>query len=132
MRLRGQIRKSFRKAQSTTCRRQRSIRVASQALALTSPVERDDDLRFFALPRAILMKPVEPMSLRNLIRAYLCSATYAALIIVQLHGPRLLVTGLLQLAICVSLLVLLLILLSYRNEIRDLVVCLTQMIVYPF
>jgi hypothetical protein len=78
------------------------------------------------------MKPVEPMSLRNLIRAYLCSATYAALIIVQLHGPRLLVTGLLQLAICVSLLVLLLILLSYRNEIRDLVVCLTQMIVYPF
>jgi hypothetical protein len=61
------------------------------------------------------------MALRSQSRAYLCSATYAALIVVHLHGPRLFVTGLLQLAICVSLLVLLLILLSYRNEIRDLV-----------
>jgi hypothetical protein len=61
------------------------------------------------------------MALRPQIRAYLCSAVYAALIIVHLHGPRLLITALLQLAICVSLLVLLLLLLSYRNEIRDLV-----------
>jgi hypothetical protein len=64
---------------------------------------------------------MEPMELRPQIRAYLCSAIYAALIIVHLHGPRLLVTALLQLAICVSLLVLLLLLFSYRNEIRDLV-----------
>ena len=60
------------------------------------------------------------MALRTQIRAYLCSATYAALTIVYLHGPRLLVTGLIELAICVCLLVLLLLLLSYRNEIRDL------------
>jgi hypothetical protein len=61
------------------------------------------------------------MALRPQIRAYLFSAIYAALIIVHLHGPRLLVTAFLQLAICVSLLVLLLLLLSYRNQIRDLV-----------
>jgi hypothetical protein len=61
------------------------------------------------------------MELRPQFRAYLGSAIYAALMIVHLHGPRLLVTALLQLAICVSLLVLLLLLFSYRNEIRDLV-----------
>jgi hypothetical protein len=73
------------------------------------------------VPYRTLYKALEPMELRPQIRAYLCSAIYAALIIVHLHGSRLLVTALLQLAICVSLLVLLLLLFSYRNEIRDLV-----------
>jgi hypothetical protein len=69
-----------------------------------------------------LYKSVEPMALRPQIRAYFCSAIYAALAIVYFHGPRLLVTGLLQLAISASLFVLLLLLLAYGNEIHDLVV----------
>ena len=75
----------------------------------------------FAPYRTLYSYSVEPMPLRPQFRAYLCSAIYAALIIVHLHGPRLVVSALLQLAICVSLLLLLLLLLSYRNEIRDLV-----------
>jgi hypothetical protein len=61
------------------------------------------------------------MALRPQIRAYFYSTIYAALIIVHLHGPRLLLPALLQFAICVSLLMLLLVLLSYRREIGDLV-----------
>jgi hypothetical protein len=61
------------------------------------------------------------MALRPQIRAYLCSAIYAALNVVHLHGPKLLVTALFQFAISAFLLTLLLLLLSYRNEIRELV-----------
>jgi hypothetical protein len=62
------------------------------------------------------------MPLRPLIRAYLCSVVYAAaLIFIPVQGPRLLGSALLQLAICASLLALLLLFLSYRSEIRELV-----------
>ncbi len=62
------------------------------------------------------------MPLRPHIRTYLCSVVYAAaLIFIPVHGPRLLGATLLQLAICASLLALLLLFLSYRNEIFELV-----------
>jgi hypothetical protein len=59
------------------------------------------------------------MALRPQIRAYLCSAIYAALIIGHLCGPRLVITALFQLALYVSLLALVILLISYRREIGD-------------
>jgi hypothetical protein len=63
-----------------------------------------------------------PMSLRSHIRRYLWSFVYAAAILfIPVHGPRQLSAALLQLAIGASLLMLLFLLLGYRNEIREVV-----------
>lgn len=59
------------------------------------------------------------MALRLLNRVYLCTAMYAALIFVPVHGPRLLITALLQFAISACLITLMILLVSNRNEIRE-------------
>jgi hypothetical protein len=62
------------------------------------------------------------MPLRPHLRAYLCSVIYAgALLFIPLFGPRLFGATLLQLAIVASLLVLLVVLISHRNEVVELV-----------
>jgi hypothetical protein len=61
------------------------------------------------------------------IRAYLCSVVYAAaLLFIPVQGPRLLGAALLQLVICASLLALLLLFLSYRGEIREVVLSILR------
>jgi hypothetical protein len=63
------------------------------------------------------------MSLRLHVRAYLSSAAYAAaLLFIPVLGPRLFGATLLHLAICVALLAALVLLLTHRKEITDLVV----------
>jgi hypothetical protein len=55
------------------------------------------------------------------IRPYLYSLGYAALVFIPLHEPGLLAATLLQLTVCGCLLGLLLLFLTYRKEIRELV-----------
>ena len=57
---------------------------------------------------------------RPQIRPYLCAFGYAVLVFMPLHEPGLLAASLLQLTICACLLGLLLLFLTYRNEIREL------------
>ena len=76
---------------------------------------------------------LEPMSLRSHIRGYLWSVVYAAAIVfIPVHGPRQLGAALLQLAIGASLLALLLLLLAYRHEIRELVLAAFRACAYAF
>lgn len=61
------------------------------------------------------------MPVRPHILPYLFSVGYAALIFIPLHEPGLLAASLLQLTICGCLLALLVLLLTYRREIRQLI-----------
>lgn len=58
---------------------------------------------------------------RPYIRPCLCAVGYAALIFIPLRSPWLLASSLIQLAICCCLLALLVLLLSYRDEILRVV-----------
>lgn len=62
------------------------------------------------------------MPMHPYIRAYLCSVGYAALFLFSLHGPKFLVTSLLQLIACIGLIVLLLMVVVYHDEIRKIVI----------
>jgi hypothetical protein len=62
------------------------------------------------------------MSLRKHIGGYLLSVVYgAAIVFIPVHGPRQFAAALLQLAAGASLLMLFLLLVAYRDEIRELI-----------
>lgn len=77
---------------------------------------------FLPCPRYTWLRRLGTDALRPHLRAYFRSAICAfALLFIPFLGPRLFGATLLQLAICASLLVLLVLFLSHRNEIVELI-----------